>query len=478
MNLEAGSYSIPPSRAEDLGPEYLEKLPVDIPPLKYAYQGIHEAVREVNAGIINSAWIAIVGQYGSGKTFLLRRIAHEVVERYERMIPMYFYLGQREEILLFNSLGRLQEELKSYVETGIATTKTYGKREAWRQKLKVLGEAYDEIYNAYRARGEEITNVQMFLEVLKTLNRKGYYPLVILDEFERIVYTGEGIQDSSAAMTNFDFISQHFLELTRGHIFNGVGILALTDDLPNLVKRAKEDERPHVRIYEEMKSRKYTEIELTNPNIVFSREYHLNWDATYLDGLCKRLNIPLPQDFINVLSGVLPTPRAIITIARWAQELQINLMYKTHLYELIRERAETLIEHVQETKTSNGRPLIYPTTKWDERFMTLLKGGYYVITKSDLSTIGKLFHGELSEEKAYEFGKNIVETLAEFGLYQKTAKAYKLSRELMAYFLKIDRLPTGELTSLDSVLRIIKDAIEMKRERLRKKRHVTKTTKE
>ncbi|MEM3989329.1 MAG: hypothetical protein QW479_02905, partial [Desulfurococcaceae archaeon] len=74
------------------------------------------------------------------------------------------------------------------------------------------------------------------------------------------------------------------------------------------------------------------------------------------------------------------------------------------------------------------------------------------------------------ERKAYSFGRNVVNTLVNYGLYDKVGKVYYLKRELMAYLLGIERLPSGEYTDLNRVLKIIESAVEERRERAKKYR--------
>ncbi|MEM4652817.1 MAG: hypothetical protein QW535_01785 [Candidatus Nezhaarchaeales archaeon] len=460
---------LPPARAEDLSLKNLEKLPI-IPPLRPAYEGICNGIKNVSEGNLNSAWFTVIGLYGSGKTFLLRRIAHEALQKYENVIPIYFYLGVKDEILLFNSLGKYMKEIEEYVrsEGKMASTRTHGEPKLWGERLNVLREVHDKVG---KEKGK--MDIELFFDAMKELNRRGYYPFVVLDEFERVVYTGEGIVGSELAIRNFDFLSQHFLELTRGHLFKGVGVLALTDELSELIRKAKEGKFLHVGQVEEVRIRDYTKLEIASPNIVFNQEYRLDWNSIYLDMLCKSLGISLPQDLIDMLSNVLPTPRTVITIANRARELGVEKVDRKSVYKLIEGPLETLIKSMRAYKTKSGRPLIFPTAKWDEWFKMLLEEGYYVINKSELPVIGKLIRKEEGDErKAHGFGRNVVNTLVNYGLYDKVARVYYLKRELMAYLLDIERLPSGDHTNLNRVLKIIESAVEERRERAKKYREL------
>ncbi|MEM4043367.1 MAG: hypothetical protein QXU60_03045 [Sulfolobales archaeon] len=485
--------SILSGRAEDLSPRHLEKLPI-VPPLKSAYNGILESVRNVSEGVLNSAWFSVIGLYGSGKTFLLRRVAHEALRKHENVIPIYFYLGNKDEILLFTSLGKYIGDVEEYIKSNgkIASTKTHGEPGLWGKRLEALKEVYEKV----KGEKEKIKyDVELFFNAMRELNRKGYYPLIVLDEFERVVYTGEGISDSNSALLNFDYLSQHFLELTRGHLFQGVGVLALTEDLPTLVRKAKREGFPQVSQVERVRVGDYEKLEIASPNIVFNGKYSLNWNYDHLNMLCKELGILLPQDLINAVSRILPTPRAIININNRARELGIEKVDRKSIYKLIEEPLETLTDSMKKYETKSGNPLLYPTAKWDEWFKTLLEEGYYAINRNELPVIGKLIRErgliskrkeekgegrkEDDEKRMREIGRWVIDTLVDCGLYDKVGKVYYLKRELMAYLLRIERLPSGEYTDLSRVLEIIGSAVEERRERSRNyRRRTSKSAKE
>lgn len=470
---------IPPLKAENINLDHLTKLPMDIVPLGPAYRGIHESLRRVNDGLENSAWFSIIGLYGSGKTLLLRRIAHESVERYDKIVPIYFYLGVKEEILLFRALENYISELDEYIsiaqrgKLALPTrTRVHGSPEYWikNNKIQALKTAVQTIRDIYGS-SKEKSDVELFFEVMKELNKQGYLPLIIFDEFERLIYTGEGVAGSSAAVYNLYVLSEQFLELTRGHLFSGVGILALTDDISVLLRRASEEEQEspgkgiHVKEISKVAGVPYEQLKLASPNIVFSGAYRLNWSYENLDLLCKRLNILLPVDFLNVLSRILPTPRAVMSIAKRAHELGLNLAGKRDIFKLIRNRVEEFVNALSSQRTKDNRPLIYPTSAWDERFRTLLEHGYYVVKVSELQSIGQLFYTEPKDPKrAHSSGRNIMNTLLNYGLFERVGKEYMLRRELMAYFLEIERLPSGSTAHLEDVLEIVKKAVEGRRE--------------
>ncbi|MEM4965099.1 MAG: hypothetical protein QXT13_13215 [Pyrobaculum sp.] len=478
-----GKYNVVTStRAEDLALRRLENVPI-VPPLSLAYEGILKHVESVNEGDLNSAWFAVIGLYGSGKTLLMRRIAHESVQRYQNIIPIYFYLGKKDEILLYDSLGEYVKEVEEYVNSNKPSTRVHGQPEHWSEKLEALKEAYNKITEERNkteySEDETEYSIELFFRVMKELNRKGYYPLILLDEFERIVYTGEGIRGSPKAISNFDYFSQHFLELTRGHIFKGVGVIALTHDLPELVKKAKNEGFPHVSEVEKVREGDYEKLEIVSPNIVFNQKYFLHWSYEHLKTFCEKLNISLSEDLIEIVSYTLPLPRVIISIYNRARELGIENVDSESFYKLIKDQLETLISHIRKYRTKNGKLLVSHAAKWDGRLKALLEEGYYFVKMDKLHEVSKLIREkglmvskkmerseeEYEEERAFRTGRSIVETLVKYGLYHfdSVKKVYHLRPEIMAYLLQIERLPSGEKADLNRVVEIIESAIEEKR---------------
>lgn len=464
------------TRAEDLALRPLENVPI-VPPLSLAYEGILKHIESVIKDYLYSAWFAVIGLYGSGKTLLLRRIAHESVQRYRNIIPIYFYLGKKNEILLFDSLGEYVKEVEEYVNSNKPSTRVHGQPGHWSERLEALKEAYNKITEE---RNTTKYNIELFFRVMKELNRKGYYPLILLDEFERIIYTGEGIRGSPVAILNFDYFSQHFLELTRGgQLFKGVGVIALTHDLPELVRKAKNEGFPHVSEVEKVRVGNYEKLEFVSPNIVFNQKYFLHWSYEHLKTFCEKLNISLSEDLIEIVSYTLPLPRVIISIYNRARELGIENVDSKSFYKLIKDQLETLISHIRKYRTKNGKLLVSHAAKWDWRLKALLEEGYYFVKMDKLHEVSKLIREkglmvskkmkrgkeEYEEERAYRTGRSIVETLVKYGLYHfdSAKKVYHLRPEIMAYLLQIERLPSGEKADLNRVVEIIESAIEEKR---------------
>lgn len=457
---------LPPLTAESIASlELLEELPVDIEPMGSAYRGIHEGIRSVLDERIGSAWYTVIGLYGSGKTLLLRRIAHEAVNNYPRVIPIYFYMGLVDEILLFRSLQKYANELENYVQKKQASRKIHGYSEKWGERPKVLREVVEEV------KGLKERDFNLFVEAMKRLNERGYYPLIIFDEFERLIYTGEGLgtPPSEESLHNFAMLSDHFHELIRGFLFDGVGVIALTDTLANLVEKAyKERElRPHVGRVEEIIKVKYINLKFASPTIVL-HSYQLKWTELHLETLCKRLEIILPKDFIVTIARVLPTPRAVLSVVYRAHTRGLELVGRKDVYELFKDNVETFIKELRTRKTSSGRPVISPTTKWDEWFKILLENGYYYVTKEDLPVIGEILKPTTrtrSEKTTPEdIAKRSLNSLLNFGIYEEGGKGvYVLRKELLAYFLGIERLPTGEVADPDSVVNYIVSNVEERR---------------
>ena len=65
-----------------------------------------------------------------------------------------------------------------------------------------------------------------------------------------------------------------------------------------------------------------------------------------------------------------------------------------------------------------------------------------------------------SVRKARQKVSNILKKLSSLQLYEATGKGiYRLNSYLLAYLLGIERLPTGESTSLDKIMEDIKQGI-------------------
>lgn len=467
-----------------MSPKHLTELPVDISPLGPAYRGILESIKRVSEGVENAAWFAVIGYYGSGKTLLLRRIAHESMKKFGNVVPIYFYLGIKDEILLFDSLGKYISDVESVVR-GVYKfkPKVHGDTEDWvkTRRLEALKQAYESVRQAYEPRKKEDENVKYFFEAMRRLNELGYTPLVFFDEFERVVYTGEGVVGSDQAVRNLYVLSEQFLELTRGHLFGGVGVIALTDDMRSLLEKAMKENRPHVSQIQNVAGIRYEQLKFASPNIVYSGVYRLNWTHDSLEVLSKILQITLPVDFIRILAQVLPTPRGLLTIAKKAYEMNLTQPGKKDLYKLYKDRVESFINALRAERTSDNRPIIYPTSAWDERFKKLLEEGFYVVGRNELSSVGQLFAkpeeaGKLTEDSARGIGRNIMNTLVDYGLYEKSGKEYVLRRELMAFFLEIERLPSGQTATMRDVIEIVKRSIEERRKRTREYAKQRKTT--
>lgn len=480
VNMEK-PITIPPSRAEDLSIEELREMPVDVAPIREAYRGIHNSLASINEGKRNADWIAVIGPYGSGKTFLLRRIAHETVENYNRIIPIYFYLGSEGEILLFRTLGeRFLNDLDNYVNRGVSSPRIQGSREKWRERLEVLREVYRDIE---ASRTKDVNDVELFFKAMRELNYRGYYPLIIFDEFERLVYTGEGLIGSPENIRNFVTLSDHFLELTRGILFSGVGLLSLTDTLPNLVYKAKTVSTRgeiskiahHVSSVEEYTKYKYEELKIASPNIVFGAKYHLDWNTENLINLCSALNIHVPRELIEAISIIFPTPRSIISIARRSHEKGLKIESKKDVYQIIKPRIDKLMNTLMNERIDD-KPLIHPNSKWDERFDALMREGFFIINRKDIHEVGKIFWSDADERTIRIRTRALLNALEECGLYIKLGKGrYVLKKEILAYLLEFDRLPTGEVSSEDEIVRSIKESVIKRREDLKKRRKIRET---
>lgn len=482
------SKHISPLVAEALVPNDLDKVSIDMEPLSSAYRGIMSGVEDVNSERVVGKWYAIIGLYGSGKTLLLRKIAHDAVNKFNKIIPIYFYMGIVDEMLLFKSLTEYVAEIEKYVVEGFVKVgkrvKIHGSREAWENKVKVLKEVVEETKSSGKG-----SDFELFIETMKKLNVKGYYPLIIFDEFERIIYTGEGFgtPPNPLVVNNFVLFANYFHELTRHILFSSVGVIALTDTLTNLIDKASIERPRHVIAVEETSKIKYTELKFRSPTIVFDGVYRLNWSAENLSKLCSKLGYDLRQEIIDVIAKIIPTPRAILSLIKKASDAEITLNTRKDIYKLIEQNIDELINRLYREKTSSGKPLLYSSSKWDEWFKKLISEGYFIITRDDLETIGKLLEPLRSRREEKEevteraktseyvrlknIARNTLNKLVEYGLYENIGKGmYVVNRDILAYSLGIDRLPTGEVTTLDNLIKYICERVEARRRRMKEYR--------
>jgi len=458
-------------KAENYPPEILGELSADIGSVGAAYRRISSELSSVAKGTKNFAAIYVEGLYGSGKTFLLRKIAHDILTKEElsNLFPIYFYLGEM-DFLLLDALKSYINDVENYIGKRIAKPNIVGKPDDWKKKNNLLEWLKKEVDQASsRARKAE-QQTEEFFKIIQKFNEQGYYPLLIFDEFERVVLTGDGLR-SSESRAAFATFAEKYLELTRGHLYNGAFIVATTKSIAELVKMGYERE-PRIRdVFQRLGVQSPENFPLVRAHIVYDYEAKLSWGAVDLELLAMRYNLVLHRDILHLLSEVLPTPRAVIQIHRLAiAELggKPGPIPPKEFYKIMEPRIKDFVSALKREKIDN-RFLVTSQAKWLERFIKLLEEGYFVIRRSVYLEVAKTLELEGRDEKALrQKASSFLTTLSEYGLYEKLgAGEYVLKPAIMAYALGIDRLPTGQSADLRTLIEEIKVSIKERRERIK-----------
>jgi hypothetical protein len=133
------------TKGESFSLKTLERININIGPVGSAYHGILNEVRSVVRGDKSFSTVYVEGLYGTGKTLALRRAVHDILsgprkEEYERVIPIYFYLGEMDFTLL-QGFKNYVGDVKTHVEGGgelLVKPNIVGWREDWSKRLPVL----------------------------------------------------------------------------------------------------------------------------------------------------------------------------------------------------------------------------------------------------------------------------------------------------------------------------------------------------
>lgn len=476
-------------KAESYSSDALAKIDIDIGPVGIAYRGALGELRDVARGSKGFSAIYIEGIYGSGKTLILRRLVYDIISGdqlrvdLKNIFPIYFFLGEM-DFRPLNALRGYIKDLEGYVEGQPPIgPKIIGEREGWRDRIQVLREKQilDIISNVEsQYRNVEEKEVIGFFEVLREMNRCGYYPLLILDEFERVIYTGEGLR-TDAERKIFATFASKYLELTRGHLYRGAFIIATTRPINELIDRAIREEKPHIRSIFDLLGiglDRYKDFPMVREHIVYDQRTELAWHGTHLDALARRYNFLLHGDVLNIISAVLPIPRAIIQIERSIRTYIAKPpkeVTPTEFYKIIQPRIDKFIEALKKEKVDN-RFIIGSRAAWHERFIKLLENGRYVVKSKDYDEIAKIMEvQDPDDKKRRQKVGQIMGKLRELGLYESWgAGEYRLNQYILAYSLDIERLPDGSLATLGELVTKIKNTVKEIRERQRKYRE-TKT---
>jgi GTPase SAR1 family protein len=489
-NLKSEMEVVLASRGEDYPVIMLDKINIKgISLLNFIFNKIKSYIDHVKEFKLNSAWILCIGDYGSGKTLLLRYLAHHLVNEEDKVIPIYFFLRMPEHVTLFTRIKELVNEVERYEsDPKLTTTRLYGTPEGWKKgnKLTILKEVIKEVED----KQQKISEFGKFTEAVRMLNMRGYVPVVIFDEFERLIYTGEGLVTDGALRAFADIVT-NFLALTRGDFFNGVGIIASTNTMENLLRKAIERGSSHLlKLAEYLRLEaqittsnleKFVDrIQLVSPNIAYSSKIEFKWSYDSLKELNDAYKLGVRDDIILLLSKVWPTPRALLELYDKLKDRQITskeeaykIVYETikdHLNELLRELASTTVEN---------KPILYSGARWDDYLRKLCENGYYVIKWEEMENIANSLKLEGKSQKisAKERLRNVLNKLEELGLYNKIEKGtYALNKYFFAYLIGIDRLPSGESTRLEDIIKMISENVRKIREKrkLRQKRSVEK----
>lgn len=465
-------------KAENYPPDVLDELSADVGPVGVAYKRILSELLSVARGSKNFTAICVEGLYGTGKTFLLRKIAHDILTRQEfsNVFPIYFYLGEM-DFLLLNALKDYINDVENYIERKITKPSIEGRPDDWKRRLPLLEWLKKEVEQASNSVRRAEQQTEVLFKIMQKFNEQGYYPLLIFDELERVLLTGDGLRstESRAAFATF---AEKYLELTRGHLYNGAFIVATTMSISDLVRRGYEQE-PRVRdVFQRLGVQDPDNFPLVRAHIVYDYEARLTWGAVELELLAMRYNLILHRDILHLLAEVLPTPRAVIQIHRLAiAELggKSGPLSPEEFYKIMEPKVRDFINALKREKIDN-RFLIPSQARWLERFLKLLEKGYFVVRRNMYADVAKILGFEGPNEKTLrQKASSFLTTLSGYGLYERLgAGEYVLKPEIMAYALGIERLPSGQSAKLEALIEEIKNYVKEKREKAKTYRKMSK----
>ena len=452
--------------AERYPPHVIDEIEV-VDTMKSELERMVEGTGRLVEGYITFYAIYVEGLYGSGKTLLMRKYCNEILKKFDKTIPIYFYLGEQ-DFLPFIMLENYYNDVKSFVEQNRTPPSVVGEPDLWKGRVEILGEVINEIKTLKVDRPEQ--ELEKFFKALEVIDERGYYPVIIFDEFERVLLTGDGLR-SDGAKTCFAYFSSRYLEIVRGQLFKGAFALVTTFPLIELLRRAIEMDYPHLREIEHHlglaireKSEQYP---MLAPHVIqsYDEQVKIAWNADNLNSLAEKYGLAVDREVIEIIAKVLPTPRAIINIAREALNKGIKEVKRKDFIKIVEPRFDEFKKRLEREKV-NGRFIIQPQTRWHEIFEILLREGMFEISRDNYLEVAKILNIEYDESdkdsvrKARQKVSNILKKLSSLQLYEATGKGiYRLNSYLLAYLLGIERLPTGESTSLDKIMEDIKQGI-------------------
>jgi len=460
--------------AEEFPPHVIEKIET-IGFMKYYEDRNVELVKMVERNEKSFHAVYIEGLYGSGKTFLARKIGGRLANETEHVIPIHLYLGSR-SFKLKDLIKAFIEDVEAYVSRDGLRPTVSGAKERWQNRIKVLKDSFEAT--------QKLEGMEFLNEFSRTLNNLGYYPFYIFDEFERVILTGEVLiaRENVSEFANF---SAAMPAVIRGTVFQGGVAISTTARFSELISQAIKSEVRRQFINDLSK--------MLNVDIVSNPEEYplarqpimetfekclIHWDEQHLDLLAQKYNLIIHTDVIKVLAKVLPTPRAVISLATALRGIRQEV-YKDEVVSLdklawvVMPAFAKLRERLEST-TIDGKSLITAQTKWLDRFELLLRHGVIYVPTANrdmLKKIATLLSIEApNEEKLIRKTKEVLSNLHKLGLFERTPKGYMLDRHIFAYLLGIERLPHGESATLENLIERIANNVKERREELRRER--------
>jgi hypothetical protein len=466
-------------KAESYTQDALAKIDINIGPVGYAYRGILEEIKSVKERSKNFTALYVEGLYGSGKTLLLRKIVYDIIsgqykEEMKNVFPIYFFLGEM-DFKLLDGIKMYIEDLKTYISTDELPVKPniIGEKSDWKNREQMIEgclKIINDVEGRYKDKKLEEKQLRGFFDVLRELNKQGIIPLIIFDEFERVVYSGEGLK-SELGRSTFAAFASMYLELTRGHIYSGAFIIATTNSIRELVEKAIAEEKPLRHIFNALGIGlgKPDEFPMVRSHIVYDGEFKLDWDTFHLDILAKRYKLIIHERLLELISKVLPTPRAIIQIDRktriyYPKEKEVLSLDK--FYKIIEKRINMFIEALKKEKIGKGY-IITSKSLWHERFVKLIEKGYFIIKSDDYLSVAKSLEIEAKNDReARRKVSQILNNLSQIGLFEKLgAGEFRLNPHILAYALEIENLPDGSKATIDELLNKVRTAMENRRKK-------------
>jgi len=480
-------------KAENYTPEELESIP--LVGYETELNSVFNDLKNICGAKVDEKYrisgktraIYLEGYYGSGKTFFLRKLAQRLVNEVENAIPIYVYLGS-DGIALGDVYKSYVNTVKNYVETGNYSSKNIvGKPGSWKNRIDVMDKVRQIIESGIKA-GK--LSVEAFYEGMKKLNEEGYCPILILDEFERLIYTGEGIRKTNEigknAYKEAGYFFGKYLELTRGHIFSGAVIVATTRGILDLLHMAKNEGKTELLkgIGEQLGINLYENPEyfpMIQPNIVYDHKIKFQWDEDKMLHLAKVLEesqgVKISENLVKSLVRVLPVPRALLDLVKMASNKGLTLDSEKNIYGVVKDNFEDLKGQILKARTDDNRLLVTAQSKWFDRFETLLKEGIWYIPRDKYLDIAKIWgiqYDESNNESLRKAKQKVNEYLRDLNsrglLDYEGLGAYVINKSIFAFLLGIERLPNGQTASVDEILREIKAKIQEKRNKIKQKR--------